>query len=196
MANITIIGRTIDLFEKNTDTYMCHIRNGTLIFTPNLGVLSETNHSMIKEIKAVKPFYISWSNLVDYIHPQSFHNIAKNVSCKDTAHYIHSYNWTSRVYGENIFDLSTKFHLHFFSAGLVYLGNSKSIFMGFTEQATPHFRDICGVALGRYFVNKFFQYFLEGKGVNCSCFNGSTLLEVPYPFSRGVTAEYIIFVYK
>ena len=27
-------------------------------------------------------------------------------------------------------------------------------------------------------------------------FNDSTILEVPNPFSRGVTAEYIIFVYK
>ena len=48
MANTIIIGRTIDLFEKNTETYMRHILNGTLIFTPNLRVLSETNHSMIK----------------------------------------------------------------------------------------------------------------------------------------------------
>ena len=68
MANTTIIGPTIDLFEKNTETYMRHILNVTLIFTPNLGVLSETNHSMINKIKAVKPFYISWSNLVDYIY--------------------------------------------------------------------------------------------------------------------------------
>ena len=91
MANTTIIGRTIDLFDKNTETYMRHILNGTLNFTPKLGVLSETNHSMINKIKAVKPFYISWSNLVEYIHPQSFHNTAKNMSCKDTSQYIHSY---------------------------------------------------------------------------------------------------------
>ena len=80
MVNTTIIGRTIDFFDKNTETYMHHIDNGTLIFTPNLGVLWETNHSMINKIKAAKPFAISWSNVVDYIHPHSFHNIAKNVS--------------------------------------------------------------------------------------------------------------------
>ena len=68
MTNTTIIGRTIDLFEKNTETYMRHIHNGTLIFTPNLEVLLETNHSMIKEIKVVKSFAISWSNAVDYIY--------------------------------------------------------------------------------------------------------------------------------
>ena len=56
MVNTTIIGRTIDFFENMTETYMRHIRNGTLIFTPKLGVLSETNHSMINEIKIVKPF--------------------------------------------------------------------------------------------------------------------------------------------
>ena len=68
MANTTIIGRTIDLFEKNTETYMHHIGNGTLTLTPKLGVLSETNHSMINKIKAAKPFAISWSNVVDYIY--------------------------------------------------------------------------------------------------------------------------------
>ena len=52
------------------------------------------------------------------------------------------------------------------------------------------------MALGRYFVNKFFQYFLEGQGGNCFCFNCSTILEVPYPFSEGVTSAYIIFEYK
>ena len=85
MANITIIGHTIDLFEKNTNTYMRHICNGTLIFTPKLGLLSETNHSMINKIKAAKPFSVSWVDVVDYIHPQSFHNIAKNMPYKDTA---------------------------------------------------------------------------------------------------------------
>ena len=133
MVNTIIISHTIDFFENNTDTYMRHIRNGTLIFSPKLGLLSETNHSMINKIKAVKPFAVSWSNVVDYIHPQSFQNIAKNMSYKDTAHFIHSFNWMSRVYGAYIFDLSTKCHLHFFSAGLVYLENSQSILMGFTK---------------------------------------------------------------
>ena len=192
----TVIDRTINFFEKNMRTYMRHIQNGTLIFTPKLGTLSESNNEMIQEIKAAQPFIISWSNVVDYIHPQTFHTIAKAISCDDTAHYLHSCNWTSRVFATDVYDIKLDYHLFFYSLGLVTIEGGHSMLQGFTKQGTHHFRDICGTSLGRKFVNKFFQYFFEGQTVNCSCFNGLTPLKSAFPFARGVTAAHIIFAYK
>ena len=63
----SVSGRTINFFESNMETYMRHIQNGTIVFTPKLGTLSENNSVLIQEIKDAKPFIISWSNIVDYI---------------------------------------------------------------------------------------------------------------------------------
>lgn len=145
----SVSGRTIYFFESNMETYMRHIQNGTIVFTPKLGTLSENNSVLIQEIKDAKPFIISWSNTVDYIHPQKFHNIAKTVSCEDTAHYLHSCNWTSRVFGTDVYDLNLDWRLFFYSIGLTIIETGNSMDEGFTKQGTYHFRDVCAVALGR-----------------------------------------------
>jgi len=154
----SVSGRTINFFESNMETYMRHIQNGTIVFTPKLGTLSENNSVLIQEIKDAKPFIISWSNIVDYIHPQTFHNIAKAVSCEDTAHYLHSCNWTSRVFGTDVYDLNLDCRLFFYSIGLIIVETShSSMDEGFTNQGTYHFRDISAAVLGRKFIDEFFQ---------------------------------------
>ena len=192
----SVIGRTITFFESNMETYMRHIQNGTIVFTPKLGTLSENNSVLMQEIKDAKPFIISWSNIVDYIHPQKFHTIAKKVSCEDTAHYFHSCNWTTRVFATDVYDLILDCRLYFYSAGLFAIESSHSLLEGFTKQGTNHFRTTCATVLGRKFVHKFFQYFFEGQRVNCSCFNGNTPLKMSFPFARGPTAAYIVFAYE
>jgi hypothetical protein len=46
-------------FEEKIKTYMNHIRNGTLVFTPKLGCVSSENKQLIDEIKEMKPYIIS-----------------------------------------------------------------------------------------------------------------------------------------
>jgi len=192
----TVIDRTINFFEKNMGTYMRHIQNGTLIFTPKIGTLSESNRKMIREIKAAQPCIISWSNVVDYIHTQTFHTIAKDMSCEDTAHHLHSCNWTARVFGTDVYDIHLDYHLSVYSTGLAHIELGHALLEGFTKQGTYHFRNIGRMSLGRKFVNKFFQYCFEGQTVNCSCFVGVTPLTTPFPLARNVDAAHIRFVYK
>lgn len=196
ISNSTVVNRTKSYFINSMKKYMSFIRNGTLVFIPKLGLLSENNHSMISEIKAAKPYMISWSNVVDYVHPNSFHKIAKQVSCQETAHYFHSCNWSSRVMGTDIFDFARDGRIDIFSSGLAFIESSLLFHHGFTKQGTFHFRDVCSPILGRRFVHKFFQYFFQNETVNCSCFNGNTPLKLMYPFARSVDTTFIIFAYK
>ena len=174
---------------------MCHIQNGTIVFTPKVGTLSEYNSVLIQEIKDAKPFIISWSNTVDYIHPQKFHNIAKTMSCEDTLHYLHSCNWTTGYLGRMLTNLNLDDRLFFYSLGLTFIGIGHSVYQGFTKLGTNHFK-FHAVALGRKYIDKFFQYFFEGQKATCSCFNVKTPLKVPFPFARGVTTAYVIYAYE
>jgi len=192
----TVIGRTRSYFEKNMEKFIYHVRNGTLIFIPKLGTVSENNHAMIQEVKRAKPYIVSWSNVVDYIHPQKFHKIAKSMSCEGTAHYLHTCNWTSRVYGTDVYDMHEEGRLHFFSAGLTTMKNGGCLVNGFSSPVYSHFRDVCATVLAREYVNKFFQYFFRGQKVNCSCFNGNTPLKLPYALSRTGSTAFVIFAYE
>lgn len=193
---ITVYDRTVNFFEDNMKAYIKHVRNGTLIFTPKLGMISESNLELISAMKESDPCIISWSNIIDYIPPTEFHRIAKQVSGKDTVHYLHSCNWTNRVYGTDIFDLNTDSRLFFFSAGMCCIERALTFISGFTPQGTHHFRDVCSTILGRKYVNRFFEYFFEGEDVNCCCSNGKTPLLPSFPLARNVTTAFIAFSYS
>jgi len=195
-SNSNIVDRTISYFEKNMSKFIRHVRKGTLIFTPKFGVVSGCNQAMIQEIKKKRPYIISWSNVIDYIAPTEFHTIAKQISCKETAHYLHSCNWTSRVYGADIYDINQKVRLYYYSGGLHLIEKGLAFFYGFTRQGVYHFRDVCTTVLGRNFCNRFFKYFFANQDVKCSCFNGNTPLKLPFPFARNVSTAFIIFAYE
>ena len=93
---------------------MSHVRNGTLGFMPRLEMMSQNNQVMIDKVKATEPYIISWSNVVDYMHPKRFHMIVKEMSCANTVHYLHSCNWPCKVFGTYIYDLRVAGRLHFF----------------------------------------------------------------------------------
>jgi len=85
----SLMGRTRDYFDRNMQIYMSRIRSGTLKFTPKLGTVSIPNDKLCECIKEMNPYIISWSNVVDYVEPVSFHILAKRMSGSDTAHYLH-----------------------------------------------------------------------------------------------------------
>jgi hypothetical protein len=192
----SVMERTKLYFEEKIETYMNHIRNGTLVFTPKLGCVSFENKQLIDEIKEMQPYIISWSNVVDYFLPKNFHAIAKQMSGPDTVHFLHSCNWTTRVYGTDVFDIDMASRLHFYSAGLLLMESSHGMIEGFSRHSPYHFRDICTAMLGRMFIKKFLRYLFEGEHVNCGCFNGNTPLKLMDPFARSVSTAHFVFAYE
>ena len=191
-----VIGRIKKYFELKMQKYIACVRSGALVFTPKLGNISLDNTSLVTEVASMQPYVISWSNVVDYMHPSTFHSIAKRMYGDDTAHYMHSCNWTGKVLGTDVYDFSALGRLHYYAGGLFTVETSLAMLDGFSKHGTYHFRDVCTVTLGRHYVNNFFRYFFEGEDVNCSCLNGNTPLKAAYPLARGVATAFIVFAYK
>ena len=67
-------------------------------------LVSIENTDVIKQIAALDPYTISWSNCCDYCTPKDFHKMAKSCSGKSTIHFAHSINWPQRVFGTSFID--------------------------------------------------------------------------------------------
>jgi hypothetical protein len=185
-------------FEMQVTAFADLVRRGTLKFLPKLGCISLEHESVIRAVAATEPYFISWSNISDYMDPQTFHSIAKRMSGPDTVHYMHSCNWTQRVYGTDVYDVNSKVRLHHFAAGLLIVENYHGwLLEGLAKkQGVYHFRDLCTLTLGRRFVKAYLRYFFEGQDVNCGCMNGNTPMKPPTPFSRTTSTAYWVFSYK
>ena len=58
-----------------------------------------------KAIADLKPWTMSWSNVLDYIPPREFHALARACSIHgDTIHFAYSMNWTAEVKGTQLLD--------------------------------------------------------------------------------------------
>mmetsp|Transcript_101092 Transcript_101092/g.294350 ORF Transcript_101092/g.294350 Transcript_101092/m.294350 type:complete len:493 (-) Transcript_101092:28-1506(-) len=60
---------------------------------------------VVRWIAGMRPWTMSWSNVLDYMSPQVFHRLARSCSANgDTLHYSYSMNWTTETYGTCIMD--------------------------------------------------------------------------------------------
>ncbi|KAF4146964.1 hypothetical protein GN958_ATG03851 [Phytophthora infestans] len=63
------------------------------------------NRKLLAQIAALRPYTISWSNVLDYFLPEDFHDLARRCSMHgDCMHYGYSMNWTTQVFGASIID--------------------------------------------------------------------------------------------
>ena len=59
----------------------------------------------VADIWRLSPRTMSWSNVLDYMHPTEFHKLAHACSKgHGTTHFGYSMNWVSRVFGANLLD--------------------------------------------------------------------------------------------
>jgi len=64
---------------------------------------------VIHEVAEVRPWTMSWSNILDYLDYREFHRIARACSIHgDTIHYAYSMNWSTEVMGVSIVDYPGK----------------------------------------------------------------------------------------
>jgi hypothetical protein len=62
---------------------------------------------VVQKVATTKPRTMSWSNIVDYLDYQEFHDVARACSIHgDTLHFGYSMNWTTEVFGTTIVDFS------------------------------------------------------------------------------------------
>mmetsp|Transcript_10401 Transcript_10401/g.24413 ORF Transcript_10401/g.24413 Transcript_10401/m.24413 type:complete len:183 (+) Transcript_10401:256-804(+) len=66
-------------------------------------------HSQVEdaaeEIASMRPWSISWSNVLDYMGPKTFHKLARKLSVHgDVIHFGYSMNWPSAVKGAHLVD--------------------------------------------------------------------------------------------
>eukprot|EP00966_Prymnesium_polylepis_P020137 464364-Prymnesium_polylepis.1 len=59
----------------------------------------------IELIAAEQPWSMSWSNVIDYVCPATFHRLARACSTHGgTMHFGYSMNWTDKVFGTCLMD--------------------------------------------------------------------------------------------
>ncbi|KAG2511691.1 hypothetical protein JM16_008167 [Phytophthora kernoviae] len=67
------------------------------------------NEALLARIAMMRPYTISWSNVLDYFLPEDFHDLARRCSMHgDCMHYGYSMNWTTQVFGASIIDYDPK----------------------------------------------------------------------------------------
>ena len=99
-----IMEAAVFLLLASIDSLSKYIREKSVIIELNFKLVSLENKSVVKEISALNPGSISWSNVCDYFSPREFHSLARKCSGKKTTHYAYSMNWPQRVHGTSYVD--------------------------------------------------------------------------------------------
>ncbi|KAG6610933.1 uncharacterized protein IUM83_08210 [Phytophthora cinnamomi] len=69
------------------------------------GANDPENKKLIERIAALRPYTISWSNVLDYFTPEDFHDLARRCSLHGVCvHYGYSMNRSTQVFGASIMD--------------------------------------------------------------------------------------------
>jgi hypothetical protein len=173
------------------------VQKGVIVFTPRLGKISLQNASLLAELAHLDPYFVSWSNVVDYLHPREFHSIARLLSGKDAMHFFHSVNWVTTVYGTDPLDIHKYELLPTFASGLrVTEVARRGVFHGFVPHGPFHYRNIGSIMVTRKFVNCYLRYFFGEQAVTCgSIFGESAVIPPPAPLTRTNHTVFLVFAY-
>lgn len=80
------------------------ILTGNLVIDFMNETVSPENVSLIQKLSAMKPWSVSWSNCIDYVHPIKFHRMAKEIGSEDCVHFAYTMNYIHSVKGSHIMD--------------------------------------------------------------------------------------------
>ena len=94
-----IISAGISHLRKSINVIKNHVINKRILIKLNVQFLGANNDKVCARIKSLNPYSMSWSNISDYISPESFHSMARECSNDDTIHFICSMSWATVVKG-------------------------------------------------------------------------------------------------
>ena len=97
--------------EEDEDTGVQTVRTHDFRFTFVCARLSLENLPLLDKLALLwRPYSMSWSNVVDYLPPASFHKVARLCSrAGDCMHYAYSMNWITEMWGANLRDFSMNY---------------------------------------------------------------------------------------
>jgi hypothetical protein len=76
--------------------YSCVVMVGAVCLQVRLGVVAPGNADVIRSVRSLEAYTVSWSNVPDYIPPADFHKLARSISApEDTVHFMH--RWVRRT---------------------------------------------------------------------------------------------------
>ncbi|KAG7397247.1 hypothetical protein PHYBOEH_001059 [Phytophthora boehmeriae] len=135
------------------------------------------NKELLARISTMRPYTISWSNVLDYFMPEDFHDLARRCSIHgDCVHYGYSMNWPTQVLGASIMDFDFKHNRqlidHVLDAALGFPNSSKTLsvsnlltLMGMDKLVTFPFHEnplnSTGCVLAYIFHDKWIAHFLS-----------------------------------
>eukprot|EP00798_Chlamydomonas_sp_ICE-L_P029353 gene29353-12439_t len=100
-----IIGAGVELLRFRMERLGRFLRAGHVQVDVWLANLTPENKNLQEEIRQLKPWTVSWSNVPDYVDTAAFHRMARQLSgAEDTVHYAHSMNWPVEVKGASYLD--------------------------------------------------------------------------------------------
>ncbi len=199
-SDIPFIIRYHRYFETRIETYMKHIRSGSLIFKPSVASIGVRNESVLVGMEALDPCMVGWSNVIDYIKPSDFHIMARRISSKTspTVHYAHSCNWINAVYGTDVIEIQEDKKAAVYEAGYeIYRQSRTHRLHGFCSTPFAHGRNICQPVLLLKCINPFLRFFFGNQSdVSFGSVDGKNpMSEVINPFLRANSAVHFVFSY-
>lgn len=100
-TNPSVFSLVEDHLELGVKTLISQFHTGAVVAEFRCKAVEDSVH----EIAELKPYTMSWSNVLDYIDRDEFHCIARACSkYGDTLHSGYSMNWVCRVYGASFVD--------------------------------------------------------------------------------------------
>jgi hypothetical protein len=103
----SIMNAAIKYLRTGIKKLKSFVTEKSVLFDFHFKLVSVENQDVIKQIAALDPYTISWSNCCDYCQPKDFHKMAKSCSGKSTIHFAYSINWPQRVFGTSFIDYKT-----------------------------------------------------------------------------------------
>ena len=104
----------VEVFEtkarREIDNLRSELLNKKVTIELYVGVLKPLTeadgHDLVNFITTVlKPYTVGWSNVIDYIELERFHDLGRAISSHgNVAHYGYSMNWPTETFGANILD--------------------------------------------------------------------------------------------
>lgn len=95
----SVIEVGVDIVLNKISTWMESVKAGLVEIEARLKKVDD-NSSILREICSLKPDLLSWSNVPDYIHPETFFRMARTAgSEKRVVHQFYSMNWPQTCFG-------------------------------------------------------------------------------------------------
>lgn len=116
-------------------------RKGKLVTRVHHKAVNMESPEVLREISALKPYFISWSNVPDYLHPKTFFDMARQSSAPvtttdGTVHCFYSMNWIQQCFGAHVFDTRPAIRKELFNIGNTVYAHAIE-HMGLTQLLEP-----------------------------------------------------------